>query len=97
MAGYLAGYTPLCGVCAADGSRASYTFGDPNLAGNYLVTSLFVLAACRRPTSAPLRHLAYAMILVAIAFTGSSSARSSWSPWPATAPGGCWPDCSRCS
>ena len=74
VAAYLAGFTPLSGVSAADGSRASYTFGDPNLAGNYLVTSLFVLAACRRPTSAPLRHLAYAMILVAIAFTGSNGA-----------------------
>jgi hypothetical protein len=74
VAAYLVGFSPLSGVTAADGVRASYTFGDPNLAGNYLVTSVFVMAACRRPRSAWLRHLAYAMLLVAIAFTGSNGA-----------------------
>ncbi|HEY3531226.1 MAG TPA: O-antigen ligase family protein [Nocardioides sp.] len=71
---YLVGFSPLSGVTAADGVRAAYTFGDPNLAGNYLVTSLFVLAACRRPRSAPLRHFAYLMLLIAISFTGSNGA-----------------------
>lgn len=74
VAAYLVGFSPLSGVTAADGVRASYTFGDPNLAGNYLATSVFVLAACRRPRSAPLRHFAYAMLLLAIAFTGSNGA-----------------------
>lgn len=74
VAAYLVGFSPLSGVTAANGVRAAYTFGDPNLAGNYLVASLFVLAACRRPRSAPLRHLAYAMLLVAIVFTGSNGA-----------------------
>ena len=46
---YLIGFAPLSGVTAKDGVRASYTFGDPNLAGNYLVTSLFVMMACQRP------------------------------------------------
>jgi hypothetical protein len=74
VASYLAGFSAFSGVNARDGARAAYTFGDPNLAGNYLVTSLFVIAACRRPRSAPLRHVAYVMILVAIAFTGSNGA-----------------------
>ncbi len=71
---YLVGFSPLSGVTAADGARAAYTFGDPNLAGNYLVTSLFVMAACRRPRTTALRRFSYAMILVAIVFTGSNGA-----------------------
>ena len=71
---YLVGFAPLSGVTAADGVRASYTFGDPNLAGNYLVTSIFVIAACRRPRSPVLRHTAYVMLMLAIAFTGSNGA-----------------------
>ena len=42
---YLIGFAPLSGVTAKDGVRASYTFVDPNLAGNSLVTSLFVMMA----------------------------------------------------
>ena len=49
LVAYLIGFSPLTGVTAQDGVRASYTFGDPNLAGNYLVTSLFMMAACQRP------------------------------------------------
>jgi hypothetical protein len=74
VAAYLVGFAPISGVTAADASRASYTFGDPNLAGNYLVTSLFVMAACRRPRSSGLRHLGYLIVLTAIAFTGSNGA-----------------------
>ena len=71
---YLVGFTAFSGVSARDGARAPYTFGDPNLAANYLVTSLFVMAACRRPRSTPLRRVAYAAIMVAIVFTGSNGA-----------------------
>ena len=71
---YLVGFTLFSGVSARDGARAPYTFGDPNLAANYLVTSLFVMAACRRPRSTPLRRVAYAAVMVAIVFTGSNGA-----------------------
>ncbi|MBO0846743.1 MAG: O-antigen ligase family protein [Nocardioides sp.] len=71
---YLVGFSPLSGVTARDGARAAYTFGDPNLAGNYLVMSLFVIAACRRPRSATVRHFTYVMLLTAITFTGSNGA-----------------------
>ena len=71
---YLIGFSPLSGVTSKDGVRASYTFGDPNLAGNYLVTSLFLIAACRVPRSDSLRRLAYLMLVSAIAFTGSNGA-----------------------
>jgi hypothetical protein len=71
---YLIGFTPMSGVTAKDGVRAAYTFGDPNLAGNYLVVSLFVIAACRVPRSDTLRWVAYVVITAAIAFTGSNGA-----------------------
>ncbi len=72
--GYLGGISALSGVVPANGSRASYTFGDPNYAGNYLVISLFVLAAARRPVRLPLRIGSYLIMLVAIAFTTSNGA-----------------------
>ncbi len=57
-----------------DGVRASYTFGDPNLAGNFLVMSLFVMAACARPRHRLVRLYGYTVLVVAIAFTGSNGA-----------------------
>lgn len=74
VAAYLVGFSPLSGVTAKNGVRAAYTFGDPNLAGNYLVVSLFMVAACRRPRTTVLRHSAYLLLVVAIAFTGSNGA-----------------------
>jgi O-antigen ligase len=71
---YLIGFTPLSGVTGHDGVRASYTFGDPNLAGNYLVTSLFIMLACKRPRAASTRRVGYALVLVAMGFTGSNGA-----------------------
>jgi O-Antigen ligase len=71
---YLIGFSPLSGVTGADGVRASYTFADPNLAGNYLVTSLFVMVACKRPRAASTRRIGYVLVLVAIGFTGSNGA-----------------------
>jgi O-antigen ligase len=71
---YLLGFNALSGVSAKDGVRASYTFGDPNLAGNYLVVSLFVMAACKHPRSPGVRRIGYALVLIAIGFTGSNGA-----------------------
>ena len=71
---YLIGFAPLSGVTGKDGVRASYTFGDPNLAGNYLVTSLFVMMACQRPRAASTRRIGYVLVLVAMGFTGSNGA-----------------------
>ncbi len=71
---YLIGFAPLSGVTAKDGVRASYTFGDPNLAGNYLVTSLFVMMACQRPRDPASRRIGYVLVLVAMGFTGSNGA-----------------------
>jgi hypothetical protein len=71
---YLIGLNVVAGVTAKDGVRAAYTFGDPNLAGNYLVVSLFMMAACQRPRSPGVRRLGYAVVVLAIAFTGSNGA-----------------------
>jgi hypothetical protein len=69
---YLVGFAPLSGVTAADASRASYTFGDPNLAGNYLVLSLLMMYACRRPVRRRVRYASYVIVLVALVMTGSN-------------------------
>ena len=71
---YLIGFTPSAGSSGKDGVRASYTFGDPNLAGNYLVMSLFVMAACQRPRTPWVRHAGYLVVLTAVLFTGSNGA-----------------------
>jgi O-antigen ligase len=71
---YVIGFAPMSGVSAKDGVRASYTFGDPNLAGNYLVTSLFVMMACQRPRAPSTRRLGYLLVIVAMGFTGSNGA-----------------------
>jgi hypothetical protein len=71
---YLLGLNALSGVSAENGVRAAYTFGDPNLAGNYLVVSLFIMAACKHPRSPGVRRIGYAVVLIAIGFTGSNGA-----------------------
>jgi hypothetical protein len=71
---YLFGVGALTGVSPENGVRASYTFGDPNLAANYLVISLFVMAACRRPRARAARLLGYTAVVLAITFTGSNGA-----------------------
>ncbi len=71
---YLIGFAPLSGVTAANGVRASYTFGDPNMAGNYLVVSLCMMVACRRPRDRATRWVGYLLVLTAIGFTGSNGA-----------------------
>lgn len=71
---YLTGINAVTGVSGKDGARASYTFADPNLAGNYLVVSLFMMAACRRPRTPWVRHAGYLVVLTAVLFTGSNGA-----------------------
>ncbi|GAB3255507.1 hypothetical protein GCM10027425_15620 [Alteromonas gracilis] len=71
---YLIGFAPLSGVTAADAGRASYTFGDPNMAGSYLVMSLVLMAASRRPVRPGTRRAAYAIVLLALVLTGSNGA-----------------------
>ena len=62
----------LAGQTARDGSRSALTFGDPNLAGNYFVASLFLLLALRYPRRRILRGGAVLLIVAAVVFTGSN-------------------------
>ncbi|MDQ2755589.1 MAG: O-antigen ligase family protein [Actinomycetota bacterium] len=74
VTGRLAGISWLAGQTLADGSRASLTFGDPNLAGNYFVACLFIVLASRHPRSPVARTLGIVLIVLAIVFTGSNGA-----------------------
>jgi O-antigen ligase len=69
---YIIGFQPFSGVTEANGVRASYTFGDPNVAANFLVMSLFIMAACQRPRARSTRWVGYVLVLVAMGFTGSN-------------------------
>jgi O-antigen ligase len=72
--GRLAGISWLAGMSASDGTRASLTFGDPNLAGNYFVACLAILLATSVVRHRTARVGAVGLILLAIIFTGSNGA-----------------------
>ncbi len=71
---YIAGINVIAGVSPLDGVRAAYTFPDPNLAGNYLVVSFFMVRACRWPQHPVVRFVGCFFILLAAVFTGSNGA-----------------------
>lgn len=62
----------LSGETARDGVRAAFTLGDPNLAADYFICSLLVLRAVRYPRRWYLRWACCAIILTAVALTGSN-------------------------
>jgi len=71
---YVLGSNQIAGVMAENGARAAYTFPDPNLAGNWLVVSFFMMRACCRPRNPLLRVAALSLVVVAVVFTGSNGA-----------------------
>lgn len=74
VVGRLAGISWLAGQTDRDGSRAALTFGDPNLAGNYFVSCLFLVLASRCPRRGWLRAGAVILLVLAVVFTGSQGA-----------------------
>jgi hypothetical protein len=68
----LLGRPDLAGVNERWGTRAGLTFGDPNMAGTYYVLGIFIVAATRRPRNRILRLAAYAVLVLAILYTGSN-------------------------
>jgi O-antigen ligase len=72
--GVLAHVDVLSGQQARYGARASLTTGDPNLAANYLVASLFVLYAARWPAGRLSRAAATIVVVIAMLLTGSNGA-----------------------
>ncbi|HET7798793.1 MAG TPA: O-antigen ligase family protein [Humibacillus xanthopallidus] len=74
VAGRLLGIGWLAGTTTADGSRASLTFGDPNLAGSYYVACVFVVLASRHPGRRSARVATVGLLVAAVACTGSNGA-----------------------
>src|SRR5579859_2315499 len=70
--GVLGHISLLSGETARTGSRAAFTLGDPNLAADYFLVSLFVLRAARYPQRAVLRWACAAIIVGGVIFTGSN-------------------------
>ncbi len=68
----LAHLNTLAGITAGNGTRAAFTFGDPNLAASYFVASLLVLRAARYPRPVGLRWAACLALVIAIVLTGSN-------------------------
>ena len=66
--------TALSGGGIRYGARASLTTGDPNLAANYLVVSMFMLYAARWPARPVFRVGATGVIVAAVLLTGSNGA-----------------------
>jgi O-antigen/teichoic acid export membrane protein/O-antigen ligase len=64
--------TLLSGQDLRNGIRAAFTLGDPNLAANYFICSLLVLRATRFPQRRAIRWICCALIVTAIALTGSN-------------------------
>ncbi|HXM53765.1 MAG TPA: O-antigen ligase family protein [Candidatus Dormibacteraeota bacterium] len=71
---YVTGVDTLSGVTDRTGGRASLTFGDANLAGTYFVLSVLIVAASRTPRHRAARLGGYALLLAAVALTGSNGA-----------------------
>jgi hypothetical protein len=72
--GLLIGSATLTGHRADEGARTALTLHDPNFAGNYFFISLMILWASGRPQRLGARLAAGALLIVAIASTGSNSA-----------------------
>jgi O-antigen/teichoic acid export membrane protein/O-antigen ligase len=70
--GVLGHVSALSGETVRTGSRAAFTLGDPNLAADYFLVSLFVLRAARYPGRTVLRWACAAVIVAGIIFTGSN-------------------------
>jgi len=69
---WLGHITVLEGLNAADGNRVLFTFGDPNYASTYWLTTLFVIYAMQRPATRWLRFAGYAVVFWALVLTESN-------------------------
>src|SRR5207249_1099583 len=64
--------TAIEGIVSREGNRALFTFGDPNYAATFWVTSIFVVYAAQRPRNPWLRRVGYAMLVWALVLTESN-------------------------
>ena len=65
--------TALTGRTPREASRTMLTFGDPNVAANYLFISVMVIWATGRPRRPLFRFAGYGLLVAAIISTGSNS------------------------
>jgi O-Antigen ligase len=72
LAGQLGHITAITGVVPAEGNRVLFTFGDPNYAATYWVSSIFVVYAARVPHRAWLRWLVIVLLIWALLLTESN-------------------------
>jgi O-antigen ligase len=66
------GLTAVEGIVAREGNRALFTFGDPNYAATFWVSSIFVVYAAQRPRNPWLRRVGYAVLVWAVVLTESN-------------------------
>ena len=73
LVGIITGSSLLTGQIERQGTRLQLTLNDPSYTANYFFISMMIVWATRRPTHRAARYVAYALFLVAIAYTGSNS------------------------
>ena len=71
--GLATGSTLLTGQIERQGTRLQLTLADPSYTANYFFISIMIMWATRRPRRRVMRLAAYALLLSAIAATGSNS------------------------
>ena len=71
--GLATGTAALTGRTTKDASRTMLTFGDPNVAANFLFISIMVIWATQIPRHRSLRLTGYALLVAAMVTTGSNS------------------------
>ncbi|HET7356549.1 MAG TPA: O-antigen ligase family protein [Nocardioidaceae bacterium] len=74
LVGLVTGLNALSGITAANGYRAEFTLGDPNVSGNFFLIALFVLRAMRWPARRAARWPMCLLLLVPVIFSGSNGA-----------------------
>jgi hypothetical protein len=73
FAGLATGSPLLTGQIERQGSRVQITLADPSYAANYFFISMMIIWATRRPNHRGVRFAAYALLVAALATTGSNS------------------------
>jgi O-antigen ligase len=73
IVGVMTHTTVLSGQTERQGHRAQLTLADPSYAANYFFISIMVIWATGRPRRRSVRIVAYALLLIGIALTGSNS------------------------
>jgi hypothetical protein len=74
LAAWIFHVDPVLGLSEAEGNRVLFTFGDPNYAATYWVTSFFVLLAWGRPAGRWWRRFGCAVLLFNVGLTMSNGA-----------------------